>query len=148
MPFQEKSLKGILGVVPKVFLIQENHKSKFFGISPMHFSRGDSRPWWFSSSTQPFWGLTDWTRSHSLRDRQSKYPFVEEPSIRRSKIDRLQVACQSLQGVAKAKINLSRRRTHPLLAGNAIYRSFVQKNLHIGRSHMELTLILANTITI
>ena len=96
----------------------------------MYFSRADSRFRWFFGSIKPFWGLTRCTWSHFSRERRSQYPFVGKPSIRRSKIDLLQIARQSLQGVPKSDINLSGGRT-PHSWRETRFSIFLQKTLTI-----------------
>ena len=92
----------------------------------MYFSGGDSRFWWFSGSIKPFWGLTPCTRSHFSRERRSQYPFVEKPSIRPSKIDLLQIARQSLQGVPKSEINCSGGEDPPTPGGKRDFSIFLK----------------------
>ena len=98
---------------------------------PCTFSRGDSRFWWFSGSIKPFWGLTPCTRSHFSREGRSQYPFAEKPSIRPSKIDLLQIARQSLQGVPKSEMNCSGGEDPPTPGGKGDFSSFLKKK----RSH-------------
>ena len=98
---------------------------------PCTFSRGDSRFWWFSGSIKPFCGLTPCTRSHFSRERRSQYPFAKKSSIRPSKIDLLQIARQSLQGVPKSEINCSGGEDPPTPGAKRDF-FFEKKSAHVS----------------
>ena len=96
---------------------------------PMHFSRGDSRLWWFSCSIKPF-GV--WPAVPGAIFCEKDNPNTRLSKNRRnwlSKIDLLQIARQSLfRGSQNQKLTyLGEGPTHSC-TGNAIFRCFVFKH--------------------